>query len=257
MDKSLLDEFQLDWRLAGKAERTANDYVRALQDFLLAQPEPTLLDAKEWIASTMSNVVRRKRGQAIRAFGKWGTQHGYDIFPWWRQVPLARETQRPQETAVKADYEAVLGRATCLRDKALVEVLWSCGLRRSEIARLNVGDLNLSEGWLVIRQSKSGRPRIVPLSPAARRAVRKHLGCRSEGSLFNMTANAIRLCLKRLDAPSAHAWRRGWAVQSLRSGVSEASVRAVAGWSSGAMVSRYTSALSSEIAMDEYSRAWT
>ena len=62
-----------------------------------------------------------------------------------------------------------------------------------------------------------------------------------------MTPNAVRLLLQRLDAPSAHAWRRGWAVQALRSGVSETSVRAAAGWSSGAMVARHTCALSAEI----------
>ena len=33
-----------------------------------------------------------------------------------------------------------------------------------------------------------------------------------------MTGNAIRLRLARLDAPSAHAWRRGWAVRALRAG---------------------------------------
>ena len=41
MDFSLLDEFRLDWRLAGKAERTATDYTKALRDLLRAQPEPT------------------------------------------------------------------------------------------------------------------------------------------------------------------------------------------------------------------------
>ena len=41
-----------------------------------------------------------------------------------------------------------------------------------------------------------------------------------------------------IGVPSAHAWRRGWAVQALRNGVSETSVRAAAGWSSGAMVAR-------------------
>jgi integrase/recombinase XerD len=256
MDKSLFDEFQLDWRLAGKAERTANDYVRALQDFLLAQPEPTMVGAKEWIASTTSNVVRRKRGQAIRAFGKWATQHGYDIFPWWPQVPLAREVQKPQKTVVEADYKAALRKTTNLRDRALIEVLWSCGLRRSEIVRLQIADVNFVDGFLVVRTSKNGKPRIAPLSPSARHAVRKHIGRRSQGSLFGMTTNAIRLCLMRLGAPSAHAWRRGWAVHSLRHGVSESSVRTVAGWSSGAMVTRYTKALSFELAVDEYSRLW-
>ena len=61
----------------------------------------------------------------------------------------------------------------------------------------------------------------------------------------------------RLGAPSAHAWRRGWAVQALRSGVSETSVRAAAGLSSGAMVARYTSALSEELAIDEFQRCWS
>jgi hypothetical protein len=55
---------------------------------------------------------------------------------------------------------------------------------------------------------------------------------------------------------SAHAWRRGWAVQALRSGVSETSVGAAAGWSSGAMVARNTSALSGELAVVEFRRTW-
>lgn len=255
MDISLLEEFRLDWRLAGKAERTATDYTKALRDLLRAQPEPTLVDVKQWLASTPSTVVRRKRGQAVRAFGKWAAQHSYDIFPWWTQVPLAKETQRPQETAIEADYKAALLGAKTIRDKALIEVLWSCGLRRSEIARLSIEDVNLTEGFLVIRQSKTGKPRIAPLSPSARQAVRRLLRGRSGGSLFGMSPNAIRLCLQRLHAPSAHSWRRGWAVQSLRRGVSEASVRAVAGWASGSMVVRYTRMLADELALHEFKRA--
>jgi integrase/recombinase XerD len=135
-------------------------------------------------------------------------------------------------------------------------VLWSCGLRRSEIARLEISDVNFSEGFLVIRTSKTGKPRIAPLSPTARQALRRHIGKRSQGALFGMTTNAIRLCLMRLGAPSAHAWRRGWAVNALGSGVSETSVKAAAGWSSGAMVARYTSALSGELAIDEFQRSW-
>ena len=171
-------------------------------------------------------------------------------------MPLAREIKRPQETATEKDYLAALQVARTLRDKALVEVLWSCGLRRSEIARLEVSDVNFSEGFLIVRTSKTGKPRIAPLSPSARHALRKHIGKRSQGLLFGMTTNAIRLCLQRLGVPSAHAWRRGWAVQALRNGVSETSVRAAAGWSSGAMVSRYTRALSGELAIDEFLRSW-
>ena len=87
-------------------------------------------------------------------------------------------------------------------------------------------------------------------------ALRRLVGRRESGSLFNKTGNAIRLRLQRMDIPSAHAWRRGWAIKSLRSGISETSVKEDAGWSSGAMVSRYTSALSGEFAVEEFNRAW-
>ena len=256
MDKSLLGEFQLDWRLAGKAASTAANYAHWIEHLLSQHPEPTLVDVKEWIASTTSVVGRRKRGQAVRAFGKWSDANDYDIFTWWKSVPLTKETMRPQETTSEADYRKALCTASTLRDKALIEVLWSCGLRRSEIARLEISDVNFSEGFLIIQTSKTGKPRIAPLSPSARHALRKHIGKRSQGSLFEMTTNAIRLCLQRLGAPSAHAWRRGWAVQALRNGVSETSVRAAAGWSSGAMVTRYTRALSGELAMEEFQRTW-
>jgi integrase/recombinase XerD len=171
-------------------------------------------------------------------------------------VPLAKERQRPQTTTTELDYKKAVCAASTLRDKALIEVLWSCGLRRSEIARLEITDVNFSEGFLIIPTSKTGKPRIAPLSPSARHALRKHIGKRSQGSLFGMSTNAIRLCLMRLGVPSAHAWRRGWAVQALRNGVSETSVRAAAGWSSGAMVARYTSALSGELAVEEFQRSW-
>jgi hypothetical protein len=82
MDISLLREFQLDWRLAGKAERTATDYTTAVIDLFAQHPEPTLGDVKVWIASTTSVVGRRKRGQAVRAFGKWSDTNDYDIFTW-------------------------------------------------------------------------------------------------------------------------------------------------------------------------------
>ena len=41
-----------------------------------------------------------------------------------------------------------------------------------------------------------------------------------------------------------------------RNGVSETSVMAAAGWSSGAMVARHTRALSGELAVEEFQRSW-
>jgi integrase/recombinase XerD len=257
MDTSLLREFCLDWQLSGKAPRTACDYIAAVEKLLEQHTDPSLADVKQWIASTSSVTTRRKRGQAVRAVGKWAEEQHYEVFVWWRQVPLIKETIKPQTTVTEIDYRKALISANTIRDIALVEVLWSTGLRRSEIERLQIADVNLSDSFLLVRTSKTGKPRVVPLSLQARSALRRFLKGQESGSVFQMTSNAIRLCLNRLEAPSAHAWRRGWAVQSLRMGVSEASVKSAAGWSSGAMVSRYTRTLSGELAIEEFQRRWS
>ena len=256
MDIKLVDEFQLDWHLEGKSKQTAKNYAFDLRRFLSDFKNPTLEQAKEWVQRTESIVGRRKRAQAIRAFGRWLANQGIPGFEWHRQLPLTKEKTFPQKTVVRSDYERALINAKSLRDKAIIEVLWSCGLRRTELAVLEVTDIDFLGGYIVVRQSKTGKPRIVPLSPNAKRALRRYLQGRTEGSLFRLQSNTVRLILKRLNAPSAHAWRRGWAVESLRNGVSETSVRAAAGWSSGAMAARYTRALSGELAVEEFQRSW-
>lgn len=256
MDIELLEEFRLDWRLSGRAHRTADLYLRDITKFLKAHECPSLADAKAWLASTDSPTVRRKRGQALRAFGRWCAENGVSGLEWARQVPLASEPATPQRTTTHDDYRAALRSAREPRHRALIELLWSGGFRRSELAALSASDIDCEGGFAVVRRSKTGEPRIVPISPEAVSAVRKALRTRREGNLLGMTSNAIRLYLARIGAPSAHAWRRGWAVHALSSGVSEASVRAAAGWASGAMVSRYTRSVAGNLAIEEFKRVW-
>jgi integrase len=256
LSESVIAEFRTDWVLSGKSRQTADNYVAALQRFRNYASEVQLANARRWIESMTSPISRRKSAQAIRAFGKWCEQCGYPLFEWWRNVPLTKEPRRIQETVERGDYESALQKCRTERQRLLIDILWHTGLRRSEISRLKIEDLNLSDGYLVVHQSKSGRPRIVPIAPALRKRIRKFVGTRRNGHLLMMSSNAIRLNLQRLALPSAHAWRRGWAVESLRRGVSEASLRAAAGWASGAMVVRYTQALSQELAIVEFQRAW-
>lgn len=257
MELTLVDEFELDWHLTGKSKETAKKYAYDIKKFIAAHPNPNLIDAKQWILGTSSMVSRRKRGQALRAFGKWLSDQGIDEMSWSQKVPLAKEKSLPQTTATHADYLQSLNRAVTPRDKAVIEILWSTGVRRAELCALQVEDIDFLGNFLVIRVSKTGKPRVVPISPSAKRALRRLVYGRTSGAVFNMSPNAVRLLLQRLSAPSAHAFRRGWAVHSLRNGVSETSVRAAAGWASGQMVARYTRALSGELAICEFQRSWS
>ena len=248
-----LTEFADDWRLTGRSPATCTEYCRLLsQLWEHSEHTVTLRTVKSWIADSRSAASARWRGRAVRAFGTWAEHNDGPDWNWWRQVPLTAERVTPQPTVSVDDYEAVRDRATSPRNRLVIELLWCTGLRVSELARLAHTDIDLAGGYAMVRQSKTGRPRLVPLSDRACRLIRRQ--ATSDGSLLGMSAHAIQLMLRRLGAPSAHAWRRGWAVHALRSGVSQTSVQAAAGWSSGAMVSRYTAAVSGELAVSEFRR---
>ncbi len=145
-------------------------------------------------------------------------------------------------------------RATRPRDAVIIELLWCTGMRRSEIARAPVEHLDLSLGVLTIPVSKTGKFGKVSLSLDALRALKMFLQNRRVGSVTQLTSDGIRSVVRRLGASPAHAWRRGWAGDALRNGVSEVSVRTIAGWSSDAMVAGHAAALSNELALNEFAK---
>jgi integrase/recombinase XerD len=78
-----------------------------------------------------------------------------------------------------------------LRDRALLELMYACGLRVSEAIDLEVGDADLEEGMLRAR-GKGSKERIVPVGRSAVQALERYLararprlvGVRVESSLF-------------------------------------------------------------------------
>lgn len=54
-----------------------------------------------------------------------------------------------------------------IRDRALLETLYSTGMRRAELAALTIADWNRERGSVSIRQGKGGRDRVVPIGARA------------------------------------------------------------------------------------------
>jgi len=62
-----------------------------------------------------------------------------------------------------------------LRDRALLELLYSTGLRRAEAARLRLGEVDAARRVVVVRAGKGQRDRVVPIGQRALRWVARYL----------------------------------------------------------------------------------
>jgi integrase/recombinase XerD len=63
-----------------------------------------------------------------------------------------------------------------VRDRAMLETLYSTGMRRSELLHLKVDDLDIERGTVFIRQGKGRKDRLIPIGERAIAWVEKYLG---------------------------------------------------------------------------------
>jgi len=108
-----------------------------------------------------------------------------------------REKRLPKHVLSIAEVERVLAlpkqnEVLGLRDRAILEVLYATGLRRSEVAALRIDDIDSDRRTVMVRQGKGKKDRVVPLGERALSWVRRYLDVArpeletadSEGALF-------------------------------------------------------------------------
>jgi len=64
-----------------------------------------------------------------------------------------------------------------LKSIAMIEIMYSCGLRVSELVKLNISDMDLSEGFVRVK-GKGGKMRFSPIGSDAIKAIRLYLAKR-------------------------------------------------------------------------------
>lgn len=247
-----LQRFKNHWQIEGRAEQTFKEYERLLNGLIAIVPTPTLLDVETWLAAEKSPSVRRFKGRAIRSFGKWLTKTGDKRLQWWEQVPLAKEVEKPQPTVTAAEYAALKNKDLPYMARLIIELLWSTGLRRTELSRVTVSDIDLDNHQILVRKSKNDKTRLVPVNDEAAEMLRAHLVNHPGGPLIGRTSESIRKTLRRCNIASSHCWRRGWTEDSISNGIDSVLLQVAGGWSSSAMVKRYTRQHQGQIAIAKF-----
>lgn len=145
-----------------------------------------------------------------------------------------------------------------IRDKAILELFYSSGLRLQELVSLNIGDLNF-EAQFVRVLGKGSKERIVPLGRCAIDALEKWLACREElaggdeTSLFvsrNGTRPNVRTIQKRIELRAVeqglpvgvhpHMLRHSFATHILTSSSDLRAVQELLGHSNISTTQKYT-----------------
>jgi site-specific recombinase XerD len=151
-------------------------------------------------AETMSKKTQNYYLIALRSFLKYMTRRDYTTLSAER-IELAKVPQRQIDVISKAELKRLLDAPEQeqdpemkYRDKAILEMLFSTGLRVSELCSL-YRDIDLSRDEFSIR-GKGGKVRVVFLSPTAKDSLKKYFAARkdfSEALFVNVSKNKNKL----------------------------------------------------------------
>jgi len=138
----------------------------------------------------------------------------------------------------------------CERDKALISLLWYSGMRLSEAINVRASDFNWGESTV----SVLGKGNKYRKALAGNGLVRQWF---AEQDSFELNKGGAQTMLKRLTVETgiqcnAHAFRRGFAVHQIKSGLSTRVVQALGGWETIAMVEHYSKSLIFDDALSIY-----
>ena len=109
----------------------------------------------------------------VRAFFKWLARQNFLLYNPASELELPRlEHRLPKHVLTKSEAEQVLAQPDTsesmgIRDRAILEVFYSTGMRRSELMSLGLFDLDRERGTVMIRQGKGKKDRMIPIGERA------------------------------------------------------------------------------------------
>lgn len=297
MTPAELAALALSWQLSLRAQRKSEQTLKAYSDgvrFYLAwcteqDLEPmTRSSLNGWVAALLDSgsaaSTARSRQLAVRRFSAWLTEEGEipaDPFLGLKSPKLDEKVIEPltddQLRAMLKACSVPKGAEPKValrhrRDEAILRLMIETGIRAGEVVAIDVPDLDLARGEVIVRRGKGGKGRSVPFGPDAALALDRYLRLRrshrlaasddlwlgDRGKRFSYDALhktlAMRADAAGIEGFHPHRLRHTAAHRWLAAGGSESGLMAVAGWTRPDMLMRYTKAQASARAAEEAKR---
>ena len=170
-------------------------------------------------------------------------------------IQRPRREKRLPNVLSKQEIKAILEAPTNLKHRAMLSLIYACGLRRSELLNLSLSDVHSDRNLLFIRQSKGKKDRVVPISNKIIEMLREYYKAYKpkewlfEGQIPNTKysemslAKVLKQALKKAGNQkpvSLHWLRHSYATHLLESGTDLRYIQELLGHASSRTTEIYT-----------------
>ena len=266
--KRALDSFFLDAEARQLAPMTLRFYGQQLQPFLAYLQAQGIVNVDELAADPIRSYLvflqERKlkansvhaAARAVRAFSNFLVMEELIKVSPMRNVRMPRLPREIPPAFRQEDVRRLVGACTTVRDEAIVLFLVDSGCRASEFVALNVGDVDMRSGEVMIRRGKGGKGRVTYIGLRTRQMLLRYFRERPEpeddealwlnlNTGQRLTDSGLRILLRRLGRAAnvehchPHTFRRTFALWSLRSGMNVYALQRIMGHSDLQILKRY------------------
>lgn len=126
-------------------------------------------------------VTQRYMLSTLKSFYAWLTKKKNFIFNPTIDIELPRQARLlPRNILTVEEVEKILSvpdldTAFGVRDRAILELFYSTGIRRSELENLKIGDIDFSGETIFVREGKGKKDRLIPVARRALEWIEKYL----------------------------------------------------------------------------------
>ena len=264
--KDYLDYLEIEKNRSIKTRVNYGRYLRRFLDFAkISKPEQISQDLVRQYRLWLNRQSLKKNTQnyhliALRNFLKYSAKRDIETLP-ADKIELGKQSERQVIFLENNELERLLAVPDKPRDRAILELLFSTGLRVSELCALNRDSINLKSGEFAVR-GKGDKVRLVFLSETAKTAIKNYLEKRVDvdGALFarqvksankqdklRLTPRSVERLVKYYSAKAGlskkvtpHSLRHSFATDLLMNGADIRSVQELLGHSSITTTQIYT-----------------
>lgn len=168
--KNYIDNYQDYLKIQGLALNTIKIYTSIIKKFLLVYPKPEGVSNAEIITFMLQRGAARTIKQthgALNHFYK-GVLNSHAI----KKIPQPKASDFVPNILTEIEIQQVVSGIDNLKHEAIIQLIYSCALRISDVINLKVEDISKTKNIIKIVGGKGGKSAYIPIPEATKNLLR-------------------------------------------------------------------------------------